>query len=237
MMLVDLTFDSSEENLACDESLLDLAEDESEQEFLRFWESRSYVVVVGSSNRVDTEVRRQDCSRDGVPILRRRSGGGAVLQGPGCLNVSLVLRMTGDYATISGTNAAVLGKACHALQPIVDGPISLLGLSDLAIGDRKFSGNSQRRRLKFLLFHGTILYAFDLSRVGRYLRHPSKEPGYRKGRSHGDFIMNIGAGAEAIRGAFQREWDCRESVHPPVAGRMQRLLQSRYERDEWNFRL
>ena len=108
MKWIDLTYPSPEENLACDEALLDLCEEGAEGEILRFWEPSAYFVVLGYSNRWTTEVDSPACAKLGIPIFRRCSGGGTVLQGPGCLNYSLILKIEGDrtLATITGTNAA-----------------------------------------------------------------------------------------------------------------------------------
>ena len=92
MKWLDHTLATPAENLACDEALLDLCE-EAGVEILRFWESRQIFVVVGYGNRVASEVNVEECRRRGVPILRRCSGGGTVVQGPGCLNYNLTLRL------------------------------------------------------------------------------------------------------------------------------------------------
>ena len=42
-----------------------------------------------------------------------------------------------------------------------------------------------------MLFHGTILYDFNLKEIENFLKHPPKEPGYRKSRTHLDFVRNI----------------------------------------------
>ena len=73
------------------------------------------------------------------------------------------------------------------------------GTSDLAAAGRKFSGNAQQRKRRFLLHHGTLLYAFDLSRVGRYLRPPPRQPEYRAGRDHVAFLRNLDLPAEEIK--------------------------------------
>ena len=73
---VDVTLFTPEENLACDEALLDLVEEGYEEEILRFWESPQYFVVLGSSNKFQQEVFVEKCEADGIPILRRHSGGG-----------------------------------------------------------------------------------------------------------------------------------------------------------------
>src|SRR5689334_9674348 len=99
MKVLDLTLPSPPENLACDEALLGLAESGAGEEVLRFWESTEYFVVVGYANKVAVEVNVAACEVGGIPILRRCSGGGTVVQGPGCLNYALVLRISGDGPT------------------------------------------------------------------------------------------------------------------------------------------
>jgi lipoate-protein ligase A len=41
------------------------------------------------------------------------------------------------------------------------------------VGNRKFSGNAQRRKRDFLIFHGTFLLNFDLQLIAKYLCRPS----------------------------------------------------------------
>ncbi|MDH4069705.1 MAG: lipoate--protein ligase family protein [Ignavibacteria bacterium] len=237
MRFLDITYSTPEENLACDEVLLDLAEEGLGGEILRFWESDTCFVVVGSSNLVSREVNTDACAVDAVPILRRRSGGGTVLQGPGCLNYSLVLRMSGDLATISGTNATILGRHCVALQPLVNGRISAKGSSDLTVEQMKFSGNAQRRRLRYLLFHGTILYRFDIGKIARYLLFPSKQPDYRGNRDHQAFLANLSLSSEQVKSALRDIWQAREEGDLPSGRRIGSLVNARYGRKEWNFRL
>ena len=98
MKYLDLTLPTPEENLACDEALLDGCDDGDGPEVLRFWEPQKHFVVVGYSNRVESEVNVAACSELGIPILRRCSGGGTVLQGPGCLDYSLILRIDSNPA-------------------------------------------------------------------------------------------------------------------------------------------
>ena len=158
MKVLDLTLPSPAENLACDEALLDAAEAGKGDEVLRFWESQEYFVVVGYANKVATEVNVAACEQRGIPILRRCSGGGTVVQGPGCLNYSLILQITSDGPTrnISTANQFIMERNHSALARLTSN-LQVRGHPDLAIGGLKFSGNSQRRRQHFLLFHGSFL--------------------------------------------------------------------------------
>ena len=88
----DLTLSTPEENLALDEALLDQAEQSPEPlETLRFWEPAALMAVLGRSSHAEVEVDQEACRSDGVPVLRRASGGATILTGPGCLMYALVL--------------------------------------------------------------------------------------------------------------------------------------------------
>src|SRR5688500_17483756 len=91
MKYLDMTLPTAAENLACDEALLDFCEETGGPEMLRVWEPTEYFVVVGYANKVELEVNSENCRAKQISILRRCSGGGAIVQGPGCLNYSLVL--------------------------------------------------------------------------------------------------------------------------------------------------
>ena len=91
MKLVTCPTLSPQENIHLDEELLLKTELSKEGETLRFWESKEYFVVIGRSGKAEEECHLDRCSRDGIKIVQRLSGGGTVLQGPGCLNYSLIL--------------------------------------------------------------------------------------------------------------------------------------------------
>ena len=69
--------------------------------------------------------------------------------------------------------------------------ITPVGISDLAVEGKKFSGNAQQRKRDHLLHHGTLLYSFDLDLLPRYLKAPPRQPEYRAQRAHEDFLGNV----------------------------------------------
>src|SRR4051794_15912655 len=88
----DVTLSTPAQNLAFDEALLEWAEEGSaDGEYLRLWESTKPMVVIGRSSRVSAEVNEPFCLQEGIPILRRSSGGAAIVTGPGCLMYATVL--------------------------------------------------------------------------------------------------------------------------------------------------
>src|SRR5579871_210269 len=107
MRFLDLTLATPAENLACDEALLDWCEENAAEgeEILRFWESPEPFVVVGYANRIEAEVEVENCQARHVPILRRCSGGGTVVQGHGCLNYALILQIKEDSSLLNISGA------------------------------------------------------------------------------------------------------------------------------------
>jgi lipoate-protein ligase A len=234
---LDLTLPTPAGNLACDEALLDEAEASGGLGVLRFWESPTHFVVLGYANKVREEADLGACEARGIPILRRCSGGGTVLQGPACLNYSVVLRITGapELQSITGANRFVMERNRRALASLTGGSVTIEGHTDLALGQLKFSGNAQRRKRDWLLFHGTfLLHGFDTGLISKCLLTPPRQPVYRRGRSHADFITRLNASADDVKSALREAWGA--SLSPPIPHeRISRLVDERYSREEWNF--
>jgi lipoate---protein ligase len=236
MKYLDLTLPTPAENLACDEALLDLCEESGKEEILRLWEPADYFIVVGYANKVDVEVNTGKCRAKGIPILRRCSGGGAVVQGPGCLNYSLILNFSGNESlqTITQTNQFIMERHRQLLQTHLNIDIEVEGHTDLATGGIKFSGNAQRRRKNFLLFHGTFLLDFEISLIAEFLKMPSKQPAYRENRSHEKFLTNLRASAGQLKQLLRDGWNAQDQMGsiPDLSA----LLSGKYHRDDWNFK-
>ena len=238
MKYLDRTLRSAQENLAADEALLDWCEEGSSDEILRFWEPRQHFVVLGYSNRTRSEVNLESCKTLGFPVLRRCSGGGTVLQGPGCLNYALILRIHGDspLANITEANAFIMNRSRNALNSLLDGKVLIQGHTDLTLQARKFSGNSQRRKRHFLLFHGSFLLDLDLALVEQTLHLPSKQPQYRHSRGHKDFLTNLNLPARSIKEALQRVWNAGDTLGDIPQQRIEQLVQKKYAAEAWNFK-
>ncbi len=252
MKLLDLTLATPAGNLACDEALLNSAEAGHGGEILRFWEPQEYFVVVGYANPVETEVKVAACAARQAPILRRCSGGGTVLQGPGCLNYTLILQIVKNspLASISGTNQFILERNREAIESEVrsrmpDAGIAVQGQTDLTLVTRhpspviprKFSGNSQRRHQRYLLFHGTFLLNFELPLVDELLRMPSRQPDYRDRRGHADFLVNLNLPAARLKNALAGIWKAAETLREVPDGEVQKLAAEKYSTAGWNFKL
>jgi lipoate-protein ligase A len=234
--VLDLTLPSPAENLALDEALLDDAEDgPTPSEWLRLWEPSAHMVVVGRSSHVEREVHITRCGELGIPIVRRASGGAAIVTGPGCLMYAVVLSLQARphlravdvaHRTVLGTIAEAIGQLGLA--------VTRRGTSDLSLGDRKFSGNSLRVRREHLLYHGTLLYDFQLELIAACLANAPRQPDYRAGRGHDDFVINLPVPSDDLRRALIDAWQVESESSAWPRHRVAELVASRYSRPEWN---
>jgi lipoate-protein ligase A len=238
MKYLDLTLPTPVENLACDEALLDLAEEGGSGEILRFWQPTGLFVVTGYANHVAREVNLAACDEAAIPVLRRCTGGGTVLQGPGCLNYALILRIEGSSAlsSITAANRFILQRNQLALEPLIKRPVRIQGQTDLSLGNCKFSGNAQRRKRHFLIFHGTLLLTFELALIAKFLPMPSKQPGYRENRTHADFLTNLNLPAADVKAALREAWDAGEPSGKIPIERIHELDKEKYSTREWNMK-
>jgi lipoate-protein ligase A len=231
MRSLDLTLPTLEENLALDEAFLLNAEAGNGSEVLRFWEWPEMAVVLGAGGRITSEADEVACRADGVPLARRSSGGGTVVLGRGCLLYSLVLacdRQSGMSA-ISSSYRLILGTVARSLGP----EVRCAGTSDLCLAGRKFSGNSQKRKRSYFLHHGTILYDFAIDEVARYLPSPPREPEYRAGRTHADFLTNLPLPAAIVKERIQMAWHAHDGEHAWPQETVETLMREKYRQQQW----
>ena len=226
------------DHLALDEAMLRHAEEESFGESIRLWEFSDTVVVAGRATRIAKEVHREYCESAGIPILRRCSGGAAIVGGPGCLMYSVVLstEQRPQLTRIDAAHQYVMGRVVEAVQRQVPG-VRLQGVCDLTWNDRKFSGNALKIARRHLLYHGTLLYGFDLPMIESCLRQPPRQPEYRADREHLGFVTNLPLDDGRLSGDLLTSFGASVSVDARVLeDRIRQLRRSRYDAAEWHFR-
>ena len=157
---------------------------------LRFWWGGPPTAVIGANERTEQVVDAEACAVQRVELVRRCTGGGTVLETGGVLNYSLVTPAP-DHLSLKAAFRVGAELVCAILAAfgITGAPE---GISDAAVGNRKISGNAQARRWNALLLHGTLLVDFDFDLADNVLRYPPREPEYRAGRAHRDFMVTLG---------------------------------------------
>ena len=226
-------FTNPADHLAVDEAML-LAEGES----FRTWEFARPIVVAGRSTPIDQEIDRAYCESRGIPIMRRCSGGASVVGGPGCLMYSIVLDTENEpgLRRIDVAHRYVMTRVLKAVRRQLP-DAEQQGTCDLTWQNRKCSGNSLRITRQNLLYHGTILYEFDLDLISRILKVAPRQPEYRQGRDHDSFVTNVPIAPERLIDDLCEVFQVSGEQDVDVwSSRIRELRRDRYDRDSWHFR-
>ncbi len=237
MKYLEITLPTPAENLAFDEALLMRAERQGgslDWQCLRVWESPQPFVVLGRSSPHDDEVNGPFCAERQIPIVRRVSGGATVMAGPGCLMYAVVLSydQNPELRMLDVAHRFVMQRQNMAIRALgLD--THLAGTCDLVWQGKKFSGNSLRCLRNSFLYHGTFLYQSDLELIAQCLGSPARQPEYRRGRSHRDFLVNLPIDASALTQALKVVWQvdsCED--HWPMS-ETQQLVREKYALPQW----
>ncbi len=239
------------EDLALEEALHLAVEEGASPNTWRLWQAAQAAVILGTGQEAAKEVNLDAARAEQVSVLRRHSGGGAVLIGPGIINFSafFVISQLPGAETIRGAMSAVL-KPIVALLAARGIEAREAGLSDLAVCGvdgtlRKIAGNAQARKKASVAVHGALLADPDWPRIARLLRFPSSTPEYRAGREHRAFLTSLketGAPADlasftegllpALPSGILRE----DGPRAAEQARACELLREKYANVDWNFR-
>lgn len=147
-------------------------------------------VVAGRGSDLEREISLERVRADKIPVYRRLGGGCTVFLDPGNLIVSTAFPAKG----LGGIQA--LFDRCsdwliRGFENIgIDG-VYRDGISDLVMADRKIGGSCFYRTKGLAYYSAAILVAPDIEKMAAYLRHPPREPAYRRGRPHAGFVAGL----------------------------------------------
>lgn len=117
------------------------------------------------------ELDEEACRREGLPILRRRIGGGPVLIDPQQLFFQITMPARQAPAAVSRLYATLLEPAAAAFRALgLDAHVD--GLNDIAVGPRKISGTGAGQIGEAVVVVGNVIFDFDHARMARVLALP-----------------------------------------------------------------
>ena len=157
---------------------------------VRVYEWTDVSVVIGRGGKQDLELELKNITSDEITLYKRPGGGCSVVLDPGNLIVSVALPIPG-LAGIKSAFSAVSQWLITALAHCGVPDVQQLGVSDLAIGNRKIGGSCVYRTKGLLYYSTTLLVDHDPELVDKYLKHPPREPDYRIGRDHRQFMVSL----------------------------------------------
>lgn len=143
-------------NLAIEEYLL--RKIKLEDDILLFYINGPSVIIGRNQNAIE-EINRDYVDANGIHVVRRLSGGGAVYHDLGNLNYSLITRGGKEDATNFKKFTAPVVRALNEMGI----PAELSGRNDILVDARKVSGNAIYSAYQGIVCHGTLLLSTDLT--------------------------------------------------------------------------
>ena len=162
----------------------------AEKDGFLVWQPEGYHIVLGQSNSAGKSLFAANVIADNIPVTRRPSGGEAVILTPSTIVVSVAMSFPA-MITFRNFFRMVNEVIIEGLESLGVKDLGMKGISDIAIGERKILGSSMANHRNRLVYHAVINAGEDPALFERYLRHPSREPGYRSGRSHSEFVTSL----------------------------------------------
>jgi lipoate-protein ligase A len=150
-------------NMALEEYLFTSAK--YQQDIFLLWQNERTIVVGRHQNTLE-EINNDYVKENGISVVRRLSGGGAVYHDAGNLNFTFLKRNVTRYDV----------NFTYFVQPVIDTlakfgiKADFSGRNDITIEGKKFSGNAQYFTAQGLLHHGTLLFDSDFSVLAKSLQ-------------------------------------------------------------------
>lgn len=193
------------QNLATDAYFL---EHLSPEDICLYFYINKNAVIIGKNQNAWKECNLDAMERDGVQLVRRHTGGGAVYHDEGNLNFSFIM----------GEDEYDLARQMRVILRTVEKfglHAELSGRNDILVDGRKFSGNAFGVAHGMRSHHGTILVNADLSKLGNYLNVSKKKIASKGVSSVRARVCNLAELApeitvpqveEALKAAFAEEY-------------------------------
>jgi len=154
------------------------------------WIPDKVYIVLGASNHADDALNMENVVKDKIPVLKRPSGGQTVILTPNNIIIAAVFfdkKTSHPKEVFEQINKLIIST----IEKTGIRNLSLMGISDIAISGKKILGSAIYRSKDALLYHAVLNLGEPSVTFERYLKHPSKEPDYRKGRSHSKFVTSL----------------------------------------------
>lgn len=167
-------------NMAIDEALLRARIKGKTPNTVRFYRWRPSAVSIGRFQCIHNVVNLENCRANGVDVVRRISGGGAVYHdSEGELTYSVIVKQA-DLGTtdVAGAYNLICNGLIRATRYL--GVLGEYNMGDLkhcpnvTVQTKKISGSAQAIKMGVILQHGTLLMNVNLKRMFRFLKAPTK---------------------------------------------------------------
>ena len=156
-------------NMALDEVLCDKLSKGETDPVIRLYRWKPSAVSIGYFQGIGNEVDLKKCQKEGIDVVRRRTGGGAVFHSnEGEITYSIMAPENLFSKNIIESYREVCEIVINGLRKLgIES--NFAPINDIISNERKISGNAQTRKNGVFLQHGTILYSVDVEKMFSYL--------------------------------------------------------------------
>ncbi len=147
-------------------------------------------VVLGRGSKIDLELNSETCVDDGVRVRRRLGGGCAVVLDGGNLVLAVAIPLPG-VGGVRRVFDALTDWVIEGLARAGIPEVEKAGSSDLSLKGKKVGGSCVYRAKGLFLYSTTLLFQPPGEAAERWLAHPPREPEYRAGRDHAEFMGSL----------------------------------------------
>jgi lipoate-protein ligase A len=160
------------DNMAIDAALLSQVSKGESLPTIRVYTWSPPAITIGYFQKSEVETNREKCMEDGIPVIRRITGGGAVFHDH---EITYSIICPDDNTTIQGTILESYQNICKPLLNTLKSyslDAEFSGINDITVKGKKVSGNAQTRRMHCILQHGTLLLKVEPEKMFNYLNVP-----------------------------------------------------------------
>lgn len=147
-------------------------------------------IVMGISGRLFELVELEPVLRDGIPVIKRFTGGGTVIVDNGTIFTALICNKD-DVPGVQPYPRPIMSWTSQLYGEVFRGFGDFhLRENDYAFDTRKFGGNAQSITKNRWIHHTSFLWDYDVKNMS-YLKLPMKAPKYRSARDHAEFLCRM----------------------------------------------
>ena len=162
---------------------------EPKKELFVWQPDQNYLILGRSNSSIDT-LNIENVEKDKVKILKRPSGGETVFLSPNMLVIAILIPEIQGFKPKSYF-IIINDIIINTLEKLEVQNLSTKGISDISIGQKKILGSAIYKKNNAYFYHAVLNIKEDIALISKYIKHPKKEPDYRKGRSHLEFVTSL----------------------------------------------
>ncbi len=235
--VLETGYNSAALNMAIDEALIDSID---ESPVFRVYGWRPAAVSVGYFQSIRDEVDIEKCCELGIDVIRRLTGGGAVLH---------EFELTYSFTTKQYPQNIMESYRwiCEAVVMSIKRlgfNASFVPLNDIVVNGKKVSGSAQTRRKGVLLQHGTLLLNLDVDKMFSILKVPSEKLRDKIIKDVKERVTSLAGTsfeemASSLKTSFATKFDAilvSDCLSIDEVNRAKRLAEGKFSSKEWNYR-